>query len=86
MREQAKAISTLGIAVITPKPDVNSNIPNFSLVILETLVHKSEQFVVKDDIIVKSYFQSCTIMSESLAVVLTHNKIITLSLDDLTQK
>ena len=51
---------------------------------LDTVVHKSEKFVVRDDIVVKSVFKNCVIMSESLAVVFTHDKIIMLSLDDQT--
>ena len=42
LREQTKTISRLGIAVIIPKPESINKDPNFQLVMLDTVVHKSE--------------------------------------------
>ena len=75
MRQQTSSTPLLGLAVILPN----------QLVVLDTLVHKSEQFVVRDTINVpfEDYaFKSCALVSNSQAILFLSKDAILVSLDD----
>ena len=71
-------------------PDVDCEIYNkCQLVILNTMVHMSQQFIVADPIKVTkdSLIKSFALISESQCLVITYKRVILVSLiDDQNQK
>ena len=90
LRQQAEITSIVGLAIMLPLPVTYGNIyDECQLVVLDTLVHSSQHFVVIKPIKVsfeRDLFMSCALISESKALVFTRDIIISISLTKLTQK
>ena len=67
LRQETNANSLLGVAVMQPGLVNNSLGYKLQLVVLDTLVHKNEKFIVREPIIVKygdPYYRGCALVSQ----------------------
>ena len=79
-RPQTSTSSILGLAVILPSYLTEQ----CQLVVLDTMVHKSEQFVERDafKVSLEHNFISCALLSKSQAIIFTGGNAILVSLED----
>ena len=71
-------------------PDINGLIKNLcQLVLLDTLIHSSQKFIERDTLRVSfegDILKSCTLISETEALVFTQRKVILVCLINQIQK